>query len=495
MAFFQEDNYFEKIKLKSGRFLNENSDPNDFLSTIKTDDKHQIGQLEIFHNFDPIEIRPMIAGAKTKDIKGTYTLNGRENAERFKKTALEYGFVVEISREESPSFNTPYPYQDMIYKASIILCLLIALAMLYDVINNYKEIAVRYMLGYNFWSIGAYLFKRYIKVFLGSLSLVLTGLIVYLYFYNDLQQVVPFLNFSLKNIIPIILTSLLIFMVTWIVTKTINISQMIKNKKPIKLLFYVNVIIRFILVVFLTLGLQQGSSTFFSLKSTFDKQEKWSLLKDYSYLGIIADFNSELLNFQSYEKKQQFRLFYEELESQGAFFISPSNYYLNNLDTPLNQNPWGGDGTKVEINKNYLLVNPIIGIDNEPIQVTEDTSSNEITVLVPIKFEKYENDIKKTISTDYTGVCDENASTSLNVNIVYVKNDQSYFSFSTSMAEKNNYEITDPIAVIVNSQFDPRDLANNISMGYGYYTKNSGNEEPFKATQDTLKKYKLDEIW
>ena len=58
---------------------------------------------------------------------------------------------------------TEYPYQNMISKASIILYLLIALAMLYDVISNYKEISVRYMLGFNFWEIGSYLFKKYIK--------------------------------------------------------------------------------------------------------------------------------------------------------------------------------------------------------------------------------------------------------------------------------------------------------------------------------------------
>lgn len=495
VAFFDKDKYFEKIKLKTGNFLNVNSDPNDFLSTINTDDNHQIGQLEIFHSFDPIEIRPMIAAEKTKDIKGTYTLNSKENAEKLKKIALEHGFTVEISKEQSQGSITPYPYQDMLYKASLILCLLIALAMLYDVINNYKEIAVRYLLGYNFWQIGAYLFRKYIKVFLGSLSLSLTGLIVYLYFYNELQQLGAFLNFALKNIIPVILTGSLIFIVTWLGTKTINISQMIKNKKPIKLLFCVNIVIRFILAIFLTLGLQQGSSNFFSLKSTVEKQEKWSILKDYSYLGIIADANSELINFQNDEKKRQFKLFYKELESQGAFFISPSSYYMNNLEMFLNQNPWGMDGTKVEINKNYLSVNPIIGISDKPIEIPDNTNSNEITVLVPEKFEKYENDIKKTISTEYKGVCNENDSSPPNVKILYVKNNQSYFTFSTNMAEKNNYEITDPIAVIVNSQFDPRILAVSISMGYGYYTKNSGNDEPFKVTQDILKKYKFDDIW
>ncbi|PTY82556.1 hypothetical protein, partial [Heyndrickxia sporothermodurans] len=131
VAFRENTNYFKNIKLKSGEFLNRYSDPNDFLSTIETYDNNQVGQLEIFHSFDPIEIRPMISASKTRDIKGTYTLNGIENAERFKKIALEYGFTVKTSKEQSQSLITKYPYQDMMYKALLILCFLIMLALLY----------------------------------------------------------------------------------------------------------------------------------------------------------------------------------------------------------------------------------------------------------------------------------------------------------------------------------------------------------------------------
>ncbi|WP_027634705.1 FtsX-like permease family protein [Clostridium hydrogeniformans] len=495
VSFFENDKYFKNLKLKTGKFLNINSDKEDFLSTIESNNNHQVGQLEIFHNFDPIEIRPIIAAENSRDIKGTYTVNGSENAEKFKKIASEYGFTVEISKDEAHTEFAKYPYQDMMYKASVILCLLIALAMLYDAISNYKEISVRYLLGYNFWQIGAYLFKKYIKLFISSLFAGVLGLLIYLYFYNDFQQLLPFLYFCLKNIIPLTLAILIIFIVTWLGTKTINISQMIKNKKPIKLLFCTNIIIRLILAVFLVLGLQQGISTFFTLKGTADKQEKWSILKDYSYLGIVSNSQQGLSMIQNDEEKRRFKLMYEELESQGSFFISPSSYYLDNFTRSLNKNPWGMDGRKVEINKNYLSVNPIIGMDDKPVKVPDNTKSNEITVILPVKFQQYENDIKTTIAKDYNDIYTTNQSIPLNVNIILVKNDQSYFTFSTNMASDNKFEIIDPIAVVVNSQFDPQVLAVSISMGYGYYTKNSENINPFGATQNTLKKYNFDTDW
>ena len=465
------------------------------MSTINTHNKNQIGQIEIFKSFDPIEIRPIVAAEQTRDIKGTYTVDGKSNAENVKNIASEYGFSVEISKDETMSSITEYPYQNMISKASIILYLLIALAMLYDVISNYKEISVRYMLGFNFWEIGSYLFKKYIMIFLSSFFTGLIVIIIYLYFYNKFQQLLPFLYFNLKNIVPLIINISLIFIIIWLLTKTINISLMIKNKKPIKSLFYINIVIRFVLAFFLTLGLQEEISTFIMLKSTLDKQEKWNILKDYSYLGVVSDSTPEILSSQNDDEKLKFKLLYEDLEKQGAFYISPSAYYMDDYEVPLDSNPWGVDGMKIEINKNYLDINPIVGINNKKIELNDYINNNEITVLVPIKFNIYENDIKKTISDDYTGIYNKDNLTPPNVNIIYVKDNQSYFTFSTNMAQNNNYEIIDPIAVIVNSEFDPRILALNVSMGYGYYTKNSENISPFKLTQDTLKKYSLEESW
>ena len=497
VVLFDPEQYFEKLKLKSGRFLDVNSGSEEFLSTVQTNHKDQVGKLEIFRSFDPIEIRPMSAAEKTRDIKGTYTVSGKKNADKLKNKLADYGFTVDVSREQGHSLMTHYPYQDMLNKASVILYLLILLALLYDVTINYKDIAVRMMFGHNFWQIGSYLLRKYMKIFLLSLTIGFLGLLFYLYFYNQFQELSLFLVFWLKNMIPFIIIITVIFIATWIGTKSIHISQMIKNKKPIKLLFLLNIAVRFIISIFLVLGLQQALSTLFGLKNTVDTQEKWSLLKDYSYLGVIANNDPGLFRFLEEEKqREQFQQFYKELESQGAFFISPSAYYLNgSSDMPLNPNPWGMDGMKVEINKNYLSINPIFDTNNKQVVFSDHVEKNVITVLVPIKFKEHESEIKASIINDYKGIYHLKEEESVLVDILYVQNEQSYFTFSTNMAEDKHYEILDPIAVIVNHEFDPLILANHISMGYGYYTKNSGNEHPFAMTQDTLTKYGLEEIW
>nr|WP_187441512.1 DUF1430 domain-containing protein [Bacillus subtilis] len=493
--------YFKDLKLKSGEFLQNNSSSNDFLSTVQTMNKHQIGQLEIFHSFEPIEIRPMIAAEKTKDIKGTYTLIGEKHAENFKKIALQHGFSIKISKnEDSQSVSTLYPYQEMMYIGLLILCLLIMLTILYDLSNNYKEIAVRFMFGFNLFHIGIYLLRKYIPILISSFLVGSLGLILYLYWYNHYQQFIEFLYFLSKNIALLSIILTIIFLIVWFSTGSINIPQMIKNKKPVRVFFYLNIFVRFILAVFLILGIEQGISKFQVLKSTVSNQEKWSLLKDYSYLGMIAtpEQKQETLNFQKdKEKRKKIQLLYAKLESQGAFFIYPSDYYSNSNDKQITSqdiNPWGEEGRKVEINKNYLSVNKIKDIYGENVKIPP-SNKDEINVLVPIKFKMYKENIEKTLAEDYKGIYDIKNATPVTVNIFYVQNNQSYFTYSTNSAQNSDYKIVDPIAVIVNNKFDPSILSNNISMGYGFYTKISEGKDPFKIIKKTLEEYKLNDIW
>ncbi|MEB6547490.1 hypothetical protein MXL46_00015 [Heyndrickxia sporothermodurans] len=124
---------------------------------------------------------------------------------------------------------------------------------------------------------------------------------------------------------------------------------------------------------------------------------------------------TDIFSLLNNEKKQnQFKLLYNELESQGAFYISPSAHYMrDSLNFSLNPNPWGMDGRKVEINKNYLTINPIVDINNKHVKITKNDIENEITVLVPTKFKKYENNIKETIANDYKGIFNEKDITSI----------------------------------------------------------------------------------
>lgn len=92
----------------------------------------------------------------------------------------------------------------------------------------------------------------------------------------------------------------------------------------------------------------------------------------------------------------RFQQLYEELETQGAIYISPSNYYLNQKIPELDPNPWGTEGRQVVINNNYLSLNPIYDIHNKKIKLPSPNKS-EITVLVPERYTKQQKEIKETV--------------------------------------------------------------------------------------------------
>ncbi|MES9734874.1 hypothetical protein, partial [Bacillus sp. AP50] len=366
-------------------------------------------------------------------------------------------------------------------------------AMSYDVMNNYKAIAIQYMHGDSFWQIGLYLLRRYVNIILGSFLLASMSLLIFLYYYNQYQQIVPFIGFWIENISLLFLVILLIIIVTWLGSKNIHISQMIKNKKPIKLFFYSNLGIRFILAVFLILALQQGISTFIELKKTITQQEKWELMKDYASLGMEVGAGDRF-DIKNEDSLNRFKNLYKELEDQGAIYIAPSYYYFNQKNNELNPNPWGMEGKQIVINRNYLSINPVYGIDGEKLQLPIPNKS-EITVLVPKRYEANQEDIKTTIKKDYSMMLNHENPDSVQIKILYVKNEQSYFTFTTQMAVDTNYQIIDPIVVVLTHEFEPMYTSSSIAMGYGYYTKNGDNEFPFKKTKRTIEKYNFDNIW
>ncbi|WP_218963704.1 hypothetical protein, partial [Bacillus pseudomycoides] len=79
------------------------------------------------------------------------------------------------------------------------------------------------------------------------------------------------------------------------------------------------------------------------LKKTSDQQNKWKILKNYSFLGIEAGTDNTI-DSKDKDSLNRFKKLYEELEAQGAIYISPSYYYANKKMLGLDANPWGSEG-------------------------------------------------------------------------------------------------------------------------------------------------------
>ena len=491
-----EERFYENVDLVNGNYIDP-SNTNDFLSTSESNNINQKGTIELFHSFYPIEIRPLTAAVDVKEVKGIYEIKDIDDVEAFKQELINSGFDVAINYEIEESVFLFFQFESIFETTCLTLLLLILLAVLFDMSNNYKTIAIGKLHGDDNTVIGRLIFKRYFKLFVFSLTLVALLLLIYLGFYNQYHHLIQFLGFLYPSIVKVFIVFILIILTAFLMSKQLSIAAMIKNRKPVKFTMVVNIGVRLILSVLLLNGVATSMMSYQELKATNESLVKWNILKQYNILGINSDSineYNELIENKDDETLENFIDMYHEFENQGAFYINPSYYYFDeHSDMYIDEsNQWGMMGQQVQINKNYLLVNPIHTEDGKIVSIPE-TTNNTIDILVPSKYKNKEKEIKQNVINDYSPFFNENYRDDINVNIVYVKDGQSYFSFNSSMAIDTNYEIFDPVAVIVNTKFDSSYLLSTITMGNGYYTKNTHNsDKPFTLSESILKKYDFD---
>lgn len=126
-------------------------------------------------------------------------------------------------------------------------------------------------------------------------------------------------------------------------------------------------------------------------------------------------------------------------------------------------------GRSVTIDRNYLDINPIeLEDDSRNIDELLVHDDKYLNILVPIKYKEYEDKIissykqgfyfKKVevdnLYNEELGLpINETRLDDLNINIIYTKNNQSYFTFNNRTGEYKNNAI-DPIAVIYDYEID-----------------------------------------
>ena len=128
----------------------------------------------------------------------------------------------------------------------------------------------------------------------------------------------------------------------------------------------------------------------------------------------------------------------------------------------------------VSVNNNYLKLNPIYDVNGKPVNVP-DESTTTLTILVPEKYKTQEKEIQELYTNFHTYYyywfddlyantikpLDYNPSVEkelllhhkpLPVSIIFVKNNQDYYSYMPWVLPERENTVKDPIAVIVNDR-------------------------------------------
>lgn len=165
-------------------------------------------------------------------------------------------------------------------------------------------------------------------------------------------------------------------------------------------------------------------------------------------------------------------------------------------------------GRSIIVDANYIKKNNIQLVETGKVEELLHSDKGTLTIVVPEKYKQYEHEIRENYLKDYqfrmieienmlrdrqAGKIDE-TSLSLSVNIVYAKNNQTYFTFNTNHGSaQDRYRIEDPVAIIFEDNLDGVFYGNLFTSGGGFYFYES-HPKPYASILDILIKNDLGAI-
>ena len=440
--YLSDFNLLEKVSYKGQTFRNKEDMLSDkYLSSVKSNDKNQIGVIETFSDEDIINIYSIERMSNDNFLLGGYCSISFEDKEGIK--LFEDQFESEFNGEKIQLITDNYEVNKSNTNYIVIGCIYFAILVLiiYDVIKQYKCIGIQKMMGYSIKDIWLERIRKLIILQVGTflLSSVILSIIKFseynCYFIRLVVKV------GIIFIIEILLT-FIICSLPYLLSKRIKIVNIIKNKKPTKAIIIFNCIIKTLLIIIMAYTIISGINNYRRIKNVLvNSYSEWEKLEDYYVIPGLYNVSQEVLANENFKKN--LKNIYLEYNKMGAVYaefsecISTSQEYGEDLKY-LNDN--------IEINPNYLLKYKILDEDNNRVKIDEE--STDYILLVPEKYKKDEKKIKEQYDI-YRNSSIESPPEGQEVKIIWTKNNQKYFSMLMDVNPNDNNCFEDPIAFIL----------------------------------------------
>ncbi|MEM5609123.1 hypothetical protein AAHH71_29785 [Bacillus toyonensis] len=174
------------------------------------------------------------------------------------------------------------------------------------------------------------------------------------------------LIFSGISILVSLLPSLMIY--------HIKILELLKNKKPLKLVQFLNYSSKFIFSIFLIIFSFNLINYYQDLTVQNSNQEQWDTTKNYSFYEYQSNIIGDRTNWE-YETGIKSKKLFGITNQKGALLIKPSDgitykkqlEYNNSLNNTIGDvkeyDPHGGN--TLQVNSNYLHDNPVYDLNGK----------------------------------------------------------------------------------------------------------------------------------
>lgn len=376
---------------------------------------------------------------------------------------LEVNNITLVERKQTMQLDgNDYPTL-VFLSISIVLVIFILLA------SNLKMLAILQMEGFGIIDICWWYIKKYRGALV--LSVVLSSSAIGIFLITILKS----------SYFSTVLFLLVIYFVTMIsfygilmfsvcILKRFNRLDRLKNKQYYSLFSVLFSIVAIFSLVFYFFSSNELEDVYSYSQKLVNEKKNWE--KTENFYKLFLTYSGEKDIKRERATSQQLALFYKKAvkENQGLFVMDSSNYYPLGNSFIYEQNE--GDelaspgGKKITITPNYLVLNPIFSkMETKKIinQIVRDDSTRNI--LVPEKLQPLEASIRKNYLEDFNfkknivgsiyseEMGDEPVSSKqkLTMNIIYVPNNVSYFSYDINTAFT---KIIDPIVELETFNID-----------------------------------------
>ncbi|MEI4624067.1 DUF1430 domain-containing protein [Bacillus pfraonensis] len=502
------DSYFTKFLLLDGVFPDNKSDKFN-ISTLK--DESVTGEIFSYKEGIDFSVKPLKSFPKDRSVAGDYIVSLKD------KNKIN-PFINKLQRELGMRINySSYEYNSVIDSSSwlkivpIILLYILSLFMIiYYYFLEYKNSAIRLLNGYAPVDIWRKYFLQISKLYFWALIISTIVVITFITIKNLLfnlywfKIIIDYLFYqSIIGIIVCFIMSLL-----FVKVGKISISASIKNKKPLKQIQIVNSLVKVIFSVIILYLLFVSYSAFLdSYRYYYKNATEWKQMNSYGVMptkALLPSGNDPKAILEMFDKK--YKLF-KYTNDRGAILVRFSDVYRAKQIGLEVEGVSVYEEKTLLINNNYLKLNPIYGLDNKLIDIKED--DDRLTVLVPEKYKKEEQELRRYFEEEYyfqkykvknTFLKDAGKELPLKedivINIIWIKNNQSYFTFSNDIAADTNNRFYDGIAmVLTNANGNEAAWYDTVVGSNGYFIKLLDKEVPYNNIKDQIKNLGLQEFY
>lgn len=479
-AIGNEEKQKQLFILNRGRWFDDKASVAYYLSSIETKDSNQVGKIELFSPDTIVEVRPL-AAAKNENLRGTYLIDSKESnvVEKIKgKLTTDIGFKIE--NEQQTSAFKEFASEDMsrfLIIVLIVVFILIALSFLYYILLNFKELAIMKMLGYTNKEL---IFKRLmienIRIHAISLGLIVIGQGITLHFYNHWSKWSEFGGEWILWQLVFTFGSIIVGLIPFLMVFQIRIVEMLKNKKPLKLVQFLNYSSKFIFSFILVVLFINLLNNYLEFRTQTANKDKWETTKHYGFYEY-QDSSTGDRNAWAYETGLKSQVLFDLASKKGGMLIQPSDGIVfkssisnsnsdhsSNVDLKQFKEYDPESGNVLRVNSNYLKNNPVYDLYGKQVKIDENYG-DYLIILVPQKYRAYEKELLKVYKNWYQfkRFIDEDIHLKskgkkvkphkeVEIKLVYIRDGQKHFLYHPELEKGNQNYSENSVLIVVNSK-------------------------------------------